>query len=94
VKKLYFFGKSLDIFTKGFGNLFLLYRSQTMSNFVWIILIVGCLTFVGIVIQSFLVLRYYWGERGTPPPNREERRRLREKEFDTRQRQRPEKNKR
>jgi hypothetical protein len=55
------------------------------------ILIVGCLTFVGIVIQSFLVLRYYWGERGTPPPNREERRRLREKEFDMRQRQRPEK---
>jgi hypothetical protein len=52
------------------------------------ILIVLCLTFVGIIIQSFLVLRYYWGERGTPPPTREERRRLREKELDMRNQQR------
>lgn len=58
-----------------------------MSNYVWMILIVGCLTFVGVLIQGFLVLRYYWGERGTPPPNREERRRLREKEIDLRKRQ-------
>jgi len=58
-----------------------------MSNYVWMILIVGCLTFVGVFIQGFLVLRYYWGERGTPPPSREERRRLREKEIDLRKRQ-------
>ena len=58
-----------------------------MSNYVWMILIVGCLTFAGIVIQSFLVLRYYWGERGTPPPCREERKRLREKELDLRRQQ-------
>jgi hypothetical protein len=52
-----------------------------MWNYVWMILIVLCLTFVGVIIQGFLVLRYYWGERGTPPPNREERGRLREKEL-------------
>lgn len=68
--------------------MFLKYWSQSMSNYVWMILIVLCLTFVGILIQGFLVLRYYWGERGTPPPTGEARRRLREEELEMRRQQR------
>ena len=41
-------------------------------------IIVSALTLAGILILGFMVMRYYWGERGTPPPKAAERRRLRE----------------
>ncbi|HEY0657080.1 MAG TPA: hypothetical protein VGD05_01325 [Pyrinomonadaceae bacterium] len=49
-----------------------------MSNYIWMIIIVLGLTLAGILILGFMVMRYYWGERGTPPPSAAERRRLRE----------------
>ncbi len=49
-----------------------------MSNYFWMFIIVSALTLAGILILGFMVMRYYWGERGTPPPSAAERRRLRE----------------
>jgi hypothetical protein len=44
-------------------------------------LIVLSLTLVGILILGFMVMKYYWGERGTPPPTKEARRLMREQEL-------------
>lgn len=45
-----------------------------MSSFAWMIVITLILTAVGTGILLFVTLKYYWGVRGTPPPDREERR--------------------
>ncbi|MDQ3321658.1 MAG: hypothetical protein M3525_04255 [Acidobacteriota bacterium] len=58
-----------------------------MRNYIWMILIVAALTLVGILTLGSMVVRYYWGERGTPPPSTEERRRLRELEEHARRHQ-------
>lgn len=49
-----------------------------MSNYIWMILIVLSLTILGILTLGFITIRYYWGERGMPPPSAAERRRMRE----------------
>ena len=51
-----------------------------MSSFAWIIFLVGLLTLLGSLTLLFLTLKYYWGERGTPPLTGEERRRQLEEE--------------
>lgn len=56
-----------------------------MSNYVWMALIVLALTLVGILTLGSITIRYYWGDRGTPPPSVEERRRLRREELRARQ---------
>jgi hypothetical protein len=58
-----------------------------MSSFAWMIMLVLILTAVGTLTLVFITVRYYWGERGTPPPIGEERRRLKEEELKLRAKQ-------
>jgi hypothetical protein len=58
-----------------------------MSSLVLVLLIVGLLTLVGTLALAFTTVKYYWGERGTPPLTGEERRRQREEELRLRQKQ-------
>ncbi len=58
-----------------------------MSNFAWVVLIVIVLTVLGSGTLLFITLKYYWGDRGTPPPTRDERRRIREEELKRRAKQ-------
>ena len=58
-----------------------------MSSFGWIILLVLLLTLLGSGTLAWITLRYYWGERGTPPLTGEERRRQKEEELKLRARQ-------
>ena len=58
-----------------------------MSNTVWLLLLVGLLTVLGSLTLLLITVRYYWGERGTPPLVGEERRRQREQELRMRVRQ-------
>ncbi len=58
-----------------------------MSNYLWIFVLVLILTVLGSGILFFITSRYYWGVRGTPPPTREERKRLREEELQMRAKQ-------
>lgn len=58
-----------------------------MSNFAWILVLVLILTLLGSGILFFITSRYYWGVRGTAPPTREERKRLREEELRLRAKQ-------
>ncbi|MBK7708484.1 MAG: hypothetical protein IPJ30_22680 [Acidobacteria bacterium] len=58
-----------------------------MSNFAWIIALVLTLTALGSGTLLFITLKYYWGERGTPPPTGEERKRLHEEELQLRAKQ-------
>ncbi len=58
-----------------------------MSSFAWIIILVGLLTLLGSLTLLFLTLKYYWGERGTPPLTGEERRRQKEEELKLRAKQ-------
>lgn len=58
-----------------------------MSSFAWMIVLVLILTAVGTLTLVFITVRYYWGERGTPPATGEERRRLKEEELRRRARQ-------
>lgn len=51
-----------------------------MSSFAWIIIIVLALTLLGTFTLAFITMKYYWGERGTPPLTGEERRRQRAEE--------------
>lgn len=60
-----------------------------MSSLAWLILLVGLLTVVGTVTLVFITVKYYWGERGTPPLTGEakrlkleEERRLRAKQIE------------
>lgn len=45
-----------------------------MSSFAWIIVIVLLLTLVGSLSLLFVTVKYYWGDRGSPPLTGEERR--------------------
>ncbi|HEX9960045.1 MAG TPA: hypothetical protein VGB00_03885 [Pyrinomonadaceae bacterium] len=45
------------------------------------------LTVLGTLTLGFITVKYYWGERGTPPLKGEERRRQREEELRLRARQ-------
>jgi lipoprotein-anchoring transpeptidase ErfK/SrfK len=58
-----------------------------MSSTVWIIIIVLALTLLGTLTLVFITVKYYWGERGTPPLTGEQRRRQREEEIRLRARQ-------
>ncbi len=58
-----------------------------MSNLAQIIVIVLVLTALGSGTLLFITLKYYWGERGTPPPTGEERKRLQEEEVRLRAKQ-------
>ena len=58
-----------------------------MSNFVWMILLVLLLTLLGTAILVFITVKYYWGERGTPPLTGEERRLQLEEELRLRAKQ-------
>jgi hypothetical protein len=58
-----------------------------MSGLMGILLIVGILTALGAGTLLFITLKYYWGERGTPPLKRDQRRQAREEELRLRARQ-------
>lgn len=58
-----------------------------MSNFAWMILLVLLLTGLGTATLVFITVKYYWGERGTPPPTGAERRRQRGVELTLRAKQ-------
>ena len=49
-----------------------------MHNYLSMILIVLALTVLGVLTLLFITVKYYWGERGTPPLSAAERKRLRE----------------
>jgi hypothetical protein len=56
----------------------LIRNKRFMSNYALMILIVLALTILGTLTLAFITVKYYWGERGTPPLTAAERRRLRE----------------
>src|SRR5689334_23539788 len=56
-------------------------RVAYMSGFFGIIFVVGILTALGTLTLLLVTVKYYWGERGTPPLKREERRHMREEEL-------------
>ena len=58
-----------------------------MSNFAWMIILVLILTLLGTATLVFIILKFYWGERGTPPLTGEKRHRLREEELQLRAKQ-------
>ena len=58
-----------------------------MSGLMGILLIVGILTVLGAGTLLFITVKYYWGERGTPPLKREQRRQAREVELRLRAKQ-------
>ncbi len=58
-----------------------------MSPLTLIVLIVLLLTVLGSAVLLFLTLKYYWGERGTPPATGEARRKQKEDELRLRQKQ-------
>ena len=58
-----------------------------MSSFAWIIVLTLILTGLGALVLLLVTLKYYWGERGTPPLTREQRRIAREEELRRRARQ-------
>lgn len=45
------------------------------------------LTALGVLILLFITVKYYWGERGTPPLTGEQRRRQKEEELRLRAKQ-------
>lgn len=52
-----------------------------MHNYLWMFLIVSALTVLGVLTLVFITVKYYWGERGTPPLSAAERKRLREEQM-------------
>ena len=58
-----------------------------MSSFAWIITLTLILTVLGTLVLLLITLKYYWGERGTPPLTGEERRRQKEEELRLRAKQ-------
>ena len=60
-----------------------------MSSFAWIIILTLILTGLGTLVLLLITVKYYWGERGTPPltgdarlRQKEEEMRLRAKQFE------------
>ena len=58
-----------------------------MSNMAWVIVLVLLLTVLGSGTLLFITVKYYWGDRGTPPLTGEARRLQKEKELQLRARQ-------
>lgn len=58
-----------------------------MSNLAWVIVLVLLLTVLGSATLVFITVKYYWGERGTPPLTGEARKLQRERELEERRRQ-------
>ena len=58
-----------------------------MSSFGWIIFLVILLTLLGSLTLLFITVKYYWGERGTPPLTGKQRREQREEELRLRAKQ-------
>ncbi len=58
-----------------------------MSSFAWMIFVVLILTAVGSLSLLFITVRYYWGERGSPPLAGAERRRQKAEEVRLRAKQ-------
>ena len=58
-----------------------------MSGLIGILFIVGILTILGAGTLLFITVKYYWGERGTPPLKREQRRQALEEELRLRAKQ-------
>ncbi|HEY8561208.1 MAG TPA: hypothetical protein VIL74_12605 [Pyrinomonadaceae bacterium] len=58
-----------------------------MSSFAWIITLTLILTALGVLVMLLITLKYYWGERGTPPATGEQRRRQKEEELKLRAKQ-------
>ena len=58
-----------------------------MSNAAMIAMIVLALTLLGTLALAFVTVKYYWGQRGTPPLTGEERRRQKEEELRLRAKQ-------
>ncbi len=52
-----------------------------MSSFAWIIVLTLILTGLGVLTLLLITVKYYWGERGTPPLKGEARRLQKEKEL-------------
>jgi hypothetical protein len=52
-----------------------------MSSFAWMLVIVLTLTLLGTGTLVFITVKYYWADRGAPPPVGEERRRLKQEEL-------------
>jgi hypothetical protein len=61
--------------------------NESMSNFALMILLVLILTALGTATLVFITVKYYWGERGTPPPSGEAKRQKREEELAMRAKQ-------
>jgi len=60
-----------------------------MSSYAWVVILVLLLTVLGSVTLLFITVKYYWGERGTPPltgaariAQRDEELRLRAKQIE------------
>jgi hypothetical protein len=58
-----------------------------MSSLAMILILVGLLTLLGTAALAFTTIKYYWGERGTPPLTGAERRRQKEEELRLRAKQ-------
>ena len=58
-----------------------------MSPTTLIVLIVLLLTVLGSAVLLFLTVKYYWGERGSPPATGEARRKQKEAELRLREKQ-------
>jgi len=52
-----------------------------VSSTVWIIILVSLLTLLGSLSLLLITVKYYWGERGTPPLKGAERRRQKLEEL-------------
>jgi hypothetical protein len=52
-----------------------------MSNLGWLVILVSLLTLLGSGTLFFITIKYYWGERGTPPLTGKARRLQKEEEL-------------
>lgn len=58
-----------------------------MSSFTWIIVLTLILTGLGTLVLLLVTIKYYWGERGTPPLKGAQRRLQKEEELRLRAKQ-------
>jgi hypothetical protein len=54
---------------------------MNMSSVAWLVVLVSLLTLLGSATLLFITVKYYWGERGTPPLTGDERRRQKREEL-------------